>query len=1069
MAEPQDFIIVEAPDGTEIEFPSTMSDDDISNVMRQQYPPGGQFLNVMNKMGMGAPTQQQLQNEVIPNVQAKAAGYDYALGQMGDKIIQNKMKDPENVGWTPGGRDPATFAANKLGRAEGTYLGFGDEALGLVNKDAGDFKRKLKKHAQFRHPEEFGEGQLEGNVFNGLVTAPVAAPKWLQAARFLPRGTQAASAGAASAAAWDTLDQMGTSSGSAEQRVRGIDTDRTKMAAGMGGALGGVMSAFTRTLSNGQSEFARVLEGVVDDAGSVSDDGVRGLERFLADNRVTLDDVTLGRIDSAIQESRQTGAKALALPVRIKDVLIDAFEDGSGNFRKAVETQLRGTMVEGGDGAARIAQSVDEDFSEARTALNDHYGKRLGQRSRIKSEDDTLAQLRDIGNQGYEPILDKGPTTYHGARALDEVLSGPGMRDGELMSPLKQYANADGFELSDFIEQNPLRAAHWMQSKARQLVDSGQKQYIGLRTRLLDAIEEASPGYNQVRKKYGDEFGNLQALEFGDKFLTNAGKAFEIDKMARAFKSLSAAQKRVALLSVRDVMRAASGKGKKNAPPRLTRVGEEQVLDSLETVFGARGARVAQGIEDVQDFVQSRVNIDSRRGSPTAPNQEAVTRAKQSVQSPLRRKVGGFLQNVAGDAAFTASGFAPVNSIRKGVGKAGEAISGDVSGKMNALASLLEAKVAQPMTQTPKRVAPQRGPDGRFLKKDASEAMTEALAKPKAEEPVQNGMLSNGAFTDTIAGAGLGSVSGNFVDYNQDGVIDQKDVAIGAAGGAVGLRTGRKVAQRATKSRPAGMLQYEQARLRVMNANPDLQPGSAEYQSAVMAELKSAGYGGTQSRDLKRALAPEVDTTGIPEYRLRGVKPEDQWKVVVSQKLGQDGNPSQGHLPSGQLIDLARSPEEQAHAVFNGINTLKKQMGMTDDEAFQAIREATTATVTKDDVAKLLLEGDEVEDVYRLNQWLFTGDDAATLTPEQLQRAMADLPPDMMPADPLPMDEASRMARAREMGFDTEQTLYHGTGANFEAFDPSMADTKRQTGTPAGAMVFTDLKMRQPTPSATTA
>jgi len=33
------------------------------------------------------------------------------------------------------------------------------------------------------------------------------------------------------------------------------------------------------------------------------------------------------------------------------------------------------------------------------------------------------------------------------------------------------------------------------------------------------------------------------------------------------------------------------------------------------------------------------------------------------------------------------------------------------------------------------------------------------------------------------------------------------------------------------------------------------------------------------------------------------------------------------------------------------------------------------------------------------------------------------------------MDEASRMARAREMGFDVDTPLYHGTGADFQAFE----------------------------------
>jgi hypothetical protein len=39
-------------------------------------------------------------------------------------------------------------------------------------------------------------------------------------------------------------------------------------------------------------------------------------------------------------------------------------------------------------------------------------------------------------------------------------------------------------------------------------------------------------------------------------------------------------------------------------------------------------------------------------------------------------------------------------------------------------------------------------------------------------------------------------------------------------------------------------------------------------------------------------------------------------------------------------------------------------------------------------------------------------------------------------ASNLPMDKASRMARAKELGFDTEQTWYHGTPETFDQFDP---------------------------------
>jgi hypothetical protein len=55
----------------------------------------------------------------------------------------------------------------------------------------------------------------------------------------------------------------------------------------------------------------------------------------------------------------------------------------------------------------------------------------------------------------------------------------------------------------------------------------------------------------------------------------------------------------------------------------------------------------------------------------------------------------------------------------------------------------------------------------------------------------------------------------------------------------------------------------------------------------------------------------------------------------------------------------------------------------------------------------------------------------------------------------LPMDEASRMARAREMGFD-ERDFYHGTRANFEFFDPAKAGSATAARDADGAVFMTD-------------
>lgn len=41
----------------------------------------------------------------------------------------------------------------------------------------------------------------------------------------------------------------------------------------------------------------------------------------------------------------------------------------------------------------------------------------------------------------------------------------------------------------------------------------------------------------------------------------------------------------------------------------------------------------------------------------------------------------------------------------------------------------------------------------------------------------------------------------------------------------------------------------------------------------------------------------------------------------------------------------------------------------------------------------------------------------------------------------LPMDQASRLARAKEQGFDTDKTYYHGTKNNIKEFDPNKSQT----------------------------
>jgi hypothetical protein len=72
---------------------------------------------------------------------------------------------------------------------------------------------------------------------------------------------------------------------------------------------------------------------------------------------------------------------------------------------------------------------------------------------------------------------------------------------------------------------------------------------------------------------------------------------------------------------------------------------------------------------------------------------------------------------------------------------------------------------------------------------------------------------------------------------------------------------------------------------------------------------------------------------------------------------------------------------------------------------------------------------------------MLSGGRASEVTDDMMARVdpmeMFDLYEGGATGMPMPMDEASRMARAGEMGFDTGTPLYHGTGADIQSFRPA--------------------------------
>lgn len=619
--------------------------------------------------------------------------------------------------------DPTKTGIELAGSAQGASFGWADELLGLANKEAGNDLRQDTRIARQEDPGTFSQGEIVGAGVNALATAPIVAPRTLQISRFMPGGniSKNAAGSALTGLAYDTAYQMGAAEGDLGQRVGQINPVQSAVAAGVGGLAGGIMTALTNPMSRQALELNRVLEGVVD-RGAVSPDGLRQLERLLRDSNFTIDREAINGINSAIDSVREGGSEALSLPVRLKDILVKSAQGRGGALPENIERTQRGTSGAGGEGAQTIARAVDEDLPAARDYVQGGLKEDLGSQPRLAEQQDIEQRLADIGREGYQPLFARGVQSEEGAQALRDVLEGPGMGAGRgsntIRQPLQTIADGEGIDLEKFIADRPLEAAHWMQSKARELADGEdpvyQEAFTKLRDRLLTAIEKASPGYNNIRRQYGDEYGNKQALTFADRFLTDAPHDYRVDKMAQDFKALSPAQQEVALLSVRDMLQSSMGRGRRINGPRLTQVEQEQVQTALPKVFGDAGERVLKRIEDVQDFVGSRRRIDTRRrGSQTAPLTEDITYAKNLAAPPIRRAVGNWLRDASTDAGLSVSfGQAvPFRTITSTGQKVGEWIAGDPTRKMNALAQLLEAPVAPARTggQTMNALSPSGG------------------------------------------------------------------------------------------------------------------------------------------------------------------------------------------------------------------------------------------------------------------------------------------------------------------------------------------------------------------------
>ena len=144
--------------------------------------------------------------------------------------------------------------------------------------------------------------------------------------------------------------------------------------------------------------------------------------------------------------------------------------------------------------------------------------------------------------------------------------------------------------------------------------------------------------------------------------------------------------------------------------------------------------------------------------------------------------------------------------------------------------------------------------------------------------------------------------------------------------------------------------------------------------------------------------------------------------------------------PAADIRDMAQSSRDlmgsgsPMDAAGNAAMLGAAALGVFTPGSASSVKGATSDGV--DAIVKALREGRAGE---------VTDDMLGALTPEQNARLFNAYERGETGAD-MAMDEASRMARAKGMGFDVDSPLYHGSKTDFNAVDPRMSDASGGRG-----------------------
>jgi hypothetical protein len=744
-----------------------------------------------------------------------------------------------------------------------------------------------------------------------------------------------------------------------------------------------------------------------------------------------------------------------------------------------------------GDGSAGIIGGESRALRDSQKQILEQSARdNLGQGSRVGLSDQ-VAEAKSALSSEYNRVLAAAPSTGPGADTLKQIL----LPDPNKSSVLSRRAKNAGFvkvgqngrqtpDVDAYINARPYEAAHWMRSKLSQASRSAQgaeRMVLGNTVEQLDDVLDQLDTYAATKRQWGTEESLLGAQKFGDRLFGGANSSLMNnpgmrDELIRSFDALPDSQKPIALVSIRDAALGRMQGGPAGQSARLTALTSDAAIDFFNRV-GARGfADDLTTIKNEQSYLNT---FDPDTQSRTGPNQQAVANAPSLYGSTASNAVRADGQGMGViPIELAASQVAPGLSGWYAGYRGLKAVANKAFDLRNATKEdMTRFLMARPNRQelpmrgqspapggVPNAPPSPRGPSGGSTPPNAgtpgpefphvvrhddgqewgfktrAEA-EEFAARPsppsapagalpmKSDEPVKNGLPIVIDRHGGVMGAAAGFSAAP--DVNGDGRVSLPErLSATTLGGIVG-RGAKKGAQRLNKTRPAGMQQYEQARLQVVMSRPDLKPGTPEYQAAVVQQMKDSGYGGPQNKHLKAALG-EMDEA--PKTPAPPATSEEAFDSVVTDNK--------------YLLAHTRTPEEKIEGLSAIVNA--PIPGLSHEQRYEMLRRSFdnyiadvgekswyggknntifNPIMSKQEIADSLLSkpGARIEHLLDDFSWVLSGKDPAKLSPNhqsQLDALVADFgesilkPPNPIAAGSAPKYKANLDAVGDILGDD---------------------------------------------------